>query len=317
MTERRVAMIAGEGGLPRALGTAMGRAGVRWSACHLAGHVPKGVGQSRGFRIEQFGSFLNALRDEGVTDVVLAGAVARPQIDPNRLDAATAPMAERLAEAVASGDDAALRTVVALIEEAGLRVVSAADVAPDLTTLPDAGPDAPTPSDRDHADVERGRAVLDALAPVDVGQACVVAAGQVLAVEALPGTDWMLASLATAPRAPVPRPPVPRPPQGRVPQPQPSGGGLFGGLTDWLSGPGAAHDMPDFARPDGGVMVKMPKAGQDLRVDMPAIGPDTVRRAATAGLSGIAVQRGAVLVLEAEEVGQIARGTGLFLHEFG
>ncbi|MDO6646773.1 LpxI family protein, partial [Acinetobacter guillouiae] len=37
-------------------------------------------------------------------------------------------------------------------------------------------------------------------------------------------------------------------------------------------------------RCQGGVLVKAPKRGQDLRVDMPAIGPDTVRNAAAAGL---------------------------------
>lgn len=48
----------------------------------------------------------------------------------------------------------------------------------------------------------------------------------------------------------------------------------------------------------GGVLVKRAKPGQDLRVDMPAIGPDTVARAADAGLSGIEVQAGHVLLLD-------------------
>jgi DUF1009 family protein len=48
----------------------------------------------------------------------------------------------------------------------------------------------------------------------------------------------------------------------------------------------------------GGVLVKRAKPGQDLRVDMPAIGPDTVRLAAAAGLSGIELQAGHVLLLD-------------------
>lgn len=52
----------------------------------------------------------------------------------------------------------------------------------------------------------------------------------------------------------------------------------------------------------GGVLVKRVKPAQDLRVDMPAIGPDTVRLAAEAGLSGIEVQAGHVLLLDPDAV---------------
>jgi len=45
----------------------------------------------------------------------------------------------------------------------------------------------------------------------------------------------------------------------------------------------------------GGVLVKRPKSGQDMRFDMPVIGPVTVELVAEAGLSGIVVQAGNVL----------------------
>ena len=48
----------------------------------------------------------------------------------------------------------------------------------------------------------------------------------------------------------------------------------------------------------GGVVVKRPKPGQDLRVDLPAIGPKTMDSAAAAGLSGVAVMAGHVLCAE-------------------
>ena len=47
-----------------------------------------------------------------------------------------------------------------------------------------------------------------------------------------------------------------------------------------------------------GVLVKRSKPGQDLRVDLPAIGPATVVRVAGAGLLGIAVEARKVLVAE-------------------
>ena len=63
----------------------------------------------------------------------------------------------------------------------------------------------------------------------------------------------------------------------------------------------------------GGVMVKAPKAGQDHRVDMPTIGPQTVSRAVAAGLDGIAVCAGATLMLDREECLRIASNANLFI----
>jgi DUF1009 family protein len=48
----------------------------------------------------------------------------------------------------------------------------------------------------------------------------------------------------------------------------------------------------------GGVLAKGPKPGQELRVDMPTIGPRTVEGTAAARLGGVAVEAGAVLLLD-------------------
>ncbi|HEY5794731.1 MAG TPA: UDP-2,3-diacylglucosamine diphosphatase LpxI [Bosea sp. (in: a-proteobacteria)] len=62
-----------------------------------------------------------------------------------------------------------------------------------------------------------------------------------------------------------------------------------------------------------GVLVKAPKEEQDLRVDMPAIGAETLRNVAAAGLSGIALRAGRVLVGDAAALGKLADQSGLFV----
>lgn len=62
-----------------------------------------------------------------------------------------------------------------------------------------------------------------------------------------------------------------------------------------------------------GILLKAPKPGQDWRVDLPAIGPDTIRRASDAGLAGVVVQAGGVLILGRDETIQAADELGLFL----
>jgi DUF1009 family protein len=63
----------------------------------------------------------------------------------------------------------------------------------------------------------------------------------------------------------------------------------------------------------GGVLVKRPKPGQELRIDMPAIGPNTVARAVEAGLAGLAVAAGATLAAERVELVRRADAQGIFV----
>jgi lipid-A-disaccharide synthase len=63
----------------------------------------------------------------------------------------------------------------------------------------------------------------------------------------------------------------------------------------------------------GGVLVKAAKPGQELRVDLPVIGPQTVGLAASAGLTGIAVAAGEVLLAQRQLLREAADRHRLFL----
>jgi UDP-2,3-diacylglucosamine hydrolase len=63
----------------------------------------------------------------------------------------------------------------------------------------------------------------------------------------------------------------------------------------------------------GGVLVKLVKPGQDKRADLPTIGPETVRNAASAGLRGLAFEAGATILAEREACLAAADSAGLFL----
>jgi DUF1009 family protein len=63
----------------------------------------------------------------------------------------------------------------------------------------------------------------------------------------------------------------------------------------------------------GGVLVKCAKPGQELRADLPTIGPQTVRLAHAAGLAGIGVEAGRSLVMDGPGVVAGADALGLFV----
>ncbi len=67
------------------------------------------------------------------------------------------------------------------------------------------------------------------------------------------------------------------------------------------------------ARGRVGVVAKHSKPQQDLRVDMPTVGAETVERAAAAGLAGIAVQAGRVMMVDRAAAVRLADERGLFI----
>lgn len=261
----KTAIIAGAGALPATLVAVMP---ARPLVAALDGFAPAGLTPDITFRVERLVPFLNHLLDQGVTQVCFAGAVQRPNLDPSLFDPLTAQMVPRLLAAMQAGDDATLREVLTIFEEFDLKILSAPDLAPNLT--PAAGLLAGQISAADEADARRAATIVDALGAVDVGQGAVVQAGLCLAVETITGTDVMLAQTALIPQALRPK----------------AAKGLF---------------------------YKSPKPGQDLRIDLPTIGLETLEMVAKAGLGGIAFQSGGVILLDQKAMIARANSLGLFL----
>ena len=71
--------------------------------------------------------------------------------------------------------------------------------------------------------------------------------------------------------------------------------------------------LPTRARGVDAILFKGPKPGQSHLVDMPTIGPDTLRRAHEAGLSGVVIEAGALIVLEPEVCVRLADEVNLVL----
>lgn len=82
-------------------------------------------------------------------------------------------------------------------------------------------------------------------------------------------------------------------------------------MLDFVASTGAAfRPDPKGAR---GLLLKAPKPGQDWRADLPAIGPDTITAAHRAGLAGVVVQAGGVLILGLEDTVAQADALEMFL----
>lgn len=271
--EGPLAIIAGGGTLPSTLAEAAMARGRMVHVLAIRGEADGAIMRfpHTWLKWGEVGKLFATLDDQGCRDLVIIGAVTRPDLANVRFDFGAIKNLPFLLSLGIGGDDHVLSSVVRFLEGKGYRVHGAGEVAPELLAGEGKlGTKAPSPEDR--SDIEVGFSVVAALGRLDVGQAAVVVKGRVLAVEAAEGTDAMLARCAEL-----------------------------------------RHSGSGRRRAPAGVLVKAPKPGQEERVDMPAIGRDTVDKAAQAGLAGIAVAAGRVLIAERAATIAAADEHGLFL----
>jgi DUF1009 family protein len=67
---------------------------------------------------------------------------------------------------------------------------------------------------------------------------------------------------------------------------------------------------------NGGVLVKMAKSSQDMRLDLPTIGPDTIFYLAKHGYNGLAVEKSGVIIVKPIEVINLLNKSDLFISYF-
>ena len=267
----KLGIIAGRGPVPRKLIESCQAEGRPHFVIALNGETQRETvaGTDHSWQdIAAVGAILKRLQSEGCGEIVLIGPIDKPDLQHLKPDWQGLKLLPKVIAAARRGDDAILTVVVAELERNGLRVVAAEEILRDLAAQPGCLTKR-APTEVDWRDVARGREVLHALSPLDIGQAVVVRAGLVLAIEAAEGTDGMLARCR------------------------------------------------EFAGPQaGGVLIKAPKSGQERRVDLPTIGPDTVDGVATAGLVGIAVEAGGALIVDRDEIKRRADDRDLFVVAF-
>ncbi len=265
---RRLGIIAGGGLLPAKVAAAARAAGRGVFIVGLDGFADPAVLAAWPHEMRRFGAagrIIASLREHGCQDLVMIGPVRRPSLLDLRPDVEAAKLLARIGRAAFAGDDGLLVAVIRVLTEEGFRVIGAHEIISEAVA-PSGVLTAVTPDAQAMADIGRGIQVARLLGSADVGQGCVVQQGLVLAVEAIEGTDAMLARAGALRRDGI-----------------------------------------------GGVLVKLVKPAQDMRADLPTIGPQTVRHAAAAGLRGLAFEAKATILADREACLAAANAAGLFL----
>ncbi len=264
----RVGLLAGSGSLPGQILTSL-RAQGHDVVPIMLGDAQPVLPHASICPLDRPGRIFNILRAHKVGKIIMIGRLERPVVSQLRPDLTGWRILPKIIRGLRQGDDGLLRAIAKIFEDEGFDVVNPLAFLPDLSL---AAGTIGTPKNDDLEDIATGLAMLEDLSIHDVGQACIVRNGNIIAIEAAEGTDGMLERAASL-----------------------------------------SHGRSGRQKLPSGVLVKLPKKNQDMRFDMPTIGPRTMELVAAAGLSGVCVGANGFMLAEPEQSKAALKAHNLFL----
>jgi DUF1009 family protein len=214
---------------------------------------------------------IETFRRAGVTQAVMAGQVKHKQIFSS-----IRPdwrLAKVLLNLRTRNTDMLLGAVAKVLSNEGIELISSTAYLEPLLARPGVLT-VRAPTTEEQQDLAYGRAVAGALASYDIGQTVVVAGQACVAVEAMEGTD------ATIERA--------------------------GAILHTLAAEGEASTLERRLS-----VVKVAKPGQDMRFDVPVIGPRTIETMRLAGATCLSLEAGRTLIFDQDTVYTLADAAGI------
>ena len=190
-----VGVIAGGGTLPDALHAHLVQRGIEVRSLALNGEAT-GVRAGETKSIADVEGILAWLETHRITHATMVGWVRRrPTWREGRVGLRALRALPGLLRGLSAGDDGMLRAVVRTLESRGVRVVGVDELWPEL--LAEAGPlTRARPATQHSESIKVGFEASHRLGELDAGQAVVVVGRRIVALEALEGTDEMLARVA-------------------------------------------------------------------------------------------------------------------------
>jgi UDP-2,3-diacylglucosamine hydrolase len=218
---------------------------------------------------------IEIFHQEGVTQAVMAGQVKHKQIFSSiRPDWR---LAKLLLNLRTRNTDMLLGAVAKVLSDEGIELISSTAYLEPLLAKPGVLTTR-APTEDEKLDLAYGREVAVALAGYDIGQTVVVAGQACVAVEAMEGTD------ATIERA--------------------------GAILGTLGATGDASKTPSTLERRLTV-VKVAKPRQDMRFDVPVIGPNTIQTMRRAGATCLSIEAGRTLIFDLDTVLELAAADGI------
>lgn len=267
---KRLGIIAGAGRFPHMVLDGAKRAGCHVTVVGLSGLADPALKErADAFRwsgLAKLGGWIRTFRRARTGSVILAGSVKKTAMYGRfrllKLLPDLTTLRVWFLEIPDKRNDTVLRAIADEFAKSGIIMeecvkYSADDMAPEgvLTRTP--------PSESQRADADFGWTIAKEMGRLDIGQSVAVKEREVIAVEAIEGTDRMIDRAAKlCPRG------------------------------HWT-------------------MVKVAKPNQDMRFDVPTIGPDTIEKLKTGGADQLIIEAGKTLIVDRDATIRAANAAGL------
>jgi DUF1009 family protein len=268
----RLAIIAGAGKFPFLVAEGAKRAGCELTILGLRGFADASIAsladQFRWAGIARMGGWIRTLKRRGVHRVILAGSVTKADMYGRFRILRLLPDLTsiriwffRLAD---KRNDAVLAAVADEFARHGITMEECVKYTPEhmvaegvLTRR--------QPSAAQRRDAEFGWRIAKEMGRLDIGQSVAVKETEVIAVEAIEGTDRMIERAGA------------------------------------------------LVKSGGWTLVKVAKPNQDMRFDVPTIGPQTIAMLSRNGASMLAVEAGKTVIIDREETLSAAERAGMVI----
>ena len=188
--------------------------------------------------IGKFGEIIRLIKEKKSKKVLFAGKIAKPKFSSLRLDLKGIYYMPRVIRAAKIGDAAIIKTIIKILSNEGIKVISSIFFNPELS-LKKGNFSKIKPNKQDNLSIKNSQIYFNKINNLDHIQALVVKDGKIIAKEGREGTKKMLSKLKIN---------------------------------------------------SNGILIKLPKKKQDLRMDLPTIGLQTLKDIKKHGLKGVVLK---------------------------
>ena len=224
-------------------------------------------------RYEKIGEALYYLKNNDISDIAMIGYLERPVIDVLKASVESQRILLKVVSTLNKGDGAIFTAIKKMLIDESFNLVKVQDLLPELT-LPSGRFGSSFEEKVKLHEIEEGIAAFLNYAKLDVGQSLVFQGGHCLGMETITGTDEMIKAVINYRKI------------------------NYRKALTMLS---------------GGILIKGSKPKQVLDIDTPVIGPNTIKLAYKAKLTGLVVERNKVILVNRDLIIDLLKCYNMFI----
>ncbi len=206
-------------------------------------------------KYEEINEVFSFLKRKKIFELALIGYIDRPQIDALKASPASQKILMKVLSTLNKGDGTIFSAVKEMLIEQNFKLVKCQDLLPELT-MSTGRYGSPIKGEKVLQEIEAGIKIFLKYTQLDVGQSLIFQNGHCLGMETITGTDEMIKNLINYRKK---------------------------------------NDKGPSKISSGGILIKGSKPGQVLDIDTPVVGPNTIKLAKKAKLTGLLIESNKVI----------------------